>query len=31
MTIETGSDDRFGNMHEFARTALNYLLQNLPR
>jgi nicotinamide-nucleotide amidase len=31
MTIETGSSDRFGNMHEFARTALSYLLQTLSR
>ena len=31
MTIETGSNDRFGNMREFARIALNYLLQNLSR
>ena len=29
MTLETGSNDRSGNMHEFARTALSYLLQNL--
>jgi nicotinamide-nucleotide amidase len=29
MTLETGSNDRLGNMHEFARRALNYLLQNL--
>ena len=31
MTIETGSNDRLGNMREFARTALNYLRQNLSR
>jgi PncC family amidohydrolase len=31
MTLETGSNDRFGNMHVFASTALNFLLQNLSR
>jgi nicotinamide-nucleotide amidase len=31
MTLETGSADRFGNMHVFAATALNFLLQNLSR
>jgi nicotinamide-nucleotide amidase len=31
MTIETGSNDRLGNMREFARIALDYLLQNLSR
>jgi nicotinamide-nucleotide amidase len=31
MTLETGSADRFSNMHVFASTALNYLLQNLSR
>ena len=31
MTLETGSGDRTGNMHVFAATALNYLLQNLSR
>jgi PncC family amidohydrolase len=31
MTLETGSTDRLGNMHEFAATALNLLLQNLSR
>src|SRR6201999_3614240 len=31
MTVETGSNDRLGNMREFARTALNYLRQNLSR
>jgi nicotinamide-nucleotide amidase len=31
MTIETGSNDRLGNMQEFARIALDYLLQNLSR
>src|SRR5436309_5979415 len=30
-TIETGSIDRLANMHAFATTALNLLLQNLPR
>jgi PncC family amidohydrolase len=29
ITLETGSADRFANMHVFARTALNLLLQNL--
>src|SRR6202051_344770 len=29
MTLETGSTDRLGNMHVFASTALNLLLQNL--
>ncbi len=28
-TLETGSADRAANMHTFARTALNLLLQNL--
>jgi nicotinamide-nucleotide amidase len=31
MTLETGSADRLGNMHVFAATALNFLLQNLSR
>jgi nicotinamide-nucleotide amidase len=31
MTLETGSPDRLANMHVFASTALNYLLQNLSR
>jgi nicotinamide-nucleotide amidase len=31
MTLETGSADRFANMHVFAFTALNYLLENLSR
>jgi nicotinamide-nucleotide amidase len=31
MTLETGTNDRFGNMHVFAGTALNFLLQNLSR
>jgi len=31
MTLETGSADRLGNMHVFAATALNLLLQNLSR
>jgi PncC family amidohydrolase len=31
MTLETGSSDRLGNMHVFASTALNFLLQNLSR
>jgi len=31
MTIETGSADRLANMHVFANTALNFLLQNLSR
>jgi nicotinamide-nucleotide amidase len=30
-TIETGSADRLANMHVFAATALNLLLQNLSR
>jgi PncC family amidohydrolase len=30
-TIETGSADRLANMHTFAATALNLLLQNLSR
>ena len=30
-TLETGSADRFANMHVFASTALNLLLQNLSR
>ena len=30
-TLETGSDDRLANMHVFAATALNMLLQNLSR
>jgi nicotinamide-nucleotide amidase len=30
-TLETGSSDRFANMHVFAATALNLLLQNLSR
>jgi nicotinamide-nucleotide amidase len=30
-TIETGSADRLANMHTFASTALNLLLQNLSR
>jgi nicotinamide-nucleotide amidase len=29
MTLETGSADRFANMHVFASTALNLLLRNL--
>src|SRR6266576_5036590 len=29
MTLETGSGDRVANMHVFASTALNFLLQNL--
>jgi nicotinamide-nucleotide amidase len=29
MTLETGSADRLANMHIFAETALNFLLQNL--
>jgi nicotinamide-nucleotide amidase len=28
-TLETGSSDRFANMHVFASTALNLLLKNL--
>jgi nicotinamide-nucleotide amidase len=31
MTLETGSLDRLANMHVFANTALNFLLQNLSR
>ena len=31
MTLETGSADRLANMHVFASTALNFLLQNLGR
>jgi PncC family amidohydrolase len=31
MTLETGSPDRLGNMHVFAATALNMLLQSLSR
>jgi PncC family amidohydrolase len=31
ITLETGSADRFANMHVFARTALNLLLENLSR
>jgi len=31
MTLETGSADRLANMHIFAATALNMLLQNLSR
>ena len=31
MTLETGNNDRLGNMHVFASTALNFLLQNLSR
>jgi nicotinamide-nucleotide amidase len=31
MTLETGSADRFANMHVFAKTALEFLLQNLSR
>lgn len=30
-TIETGSADRLANMHSFAATALNLLLQDLSR
>ena len=30
-TLETGSADRLANMHAFAATALNLLLQNLSR
>jgi len=30
-TLETGSSDRLANMHLFASTALNLLLQNLSR
>ncbi len=29
ITLETGSNDRQGNMQEFAKTALNLLLRNL--
>jgi nicotinamide-nucleotide amidase len=29
ITLETGSADRFANMHAFASTALNLLLKNL--
>jgi PncC family amidohydrolase len=29
MTLETGSNDRLGNMHTFARTALTFLLTHL--
>jgi nicotinamide-nucleotide amidase len=31
MTLETGNNDRLANMHVFASTALNFLLQNLSR
>ena len=31
MTLETGSPDRLANMHVFASTALNFLLQSLSR
>jgi nicotinamide-nucleotide amidase len=31
MTLETGNADRLANMHVFAGTALNFLLQNLSR
>ena len=31
MTLETGSPDRLANMHLFASTALNFLLQNFSR
>ena len=31
MTLETGSADRLANMHVFASTALNFVLQNLSR
>lgn len=31
MTLETGSTDRLANMHGFASTALNLLLQNLSQ
>jgi nicotinamide-nucleotide amidase len=31
MTLETGSADRVANMHVFAATALNFLLQTLSR
>jgi nicotinamide-nucleotide amidase len=30
-TLETGSPDRLANMHVFADTALNFLLENLSR
>lgn len=29
ITLETGSNDRQANMHEYAKTALNLLLRNL--
>jgi nicotinamide-nucleotide amidase len=31
MTLETGNSDRYDNMHVFAKTALDFLLQNLSR
>ena len=31
ITLETGSADRLANMHVFASTALNFVLQNLSR
>ncbi len=31
MTLETASSERLANMHVFASTALNFLLQNLSR
>src|SRR5262245_7003341 len=31
LTLETGSNDRQGNMQAFAKTALNLLLENLSR
>jgi nicotinamide-nucleotide amidase len=31
ITLETGSSDRLANMHAFASTALNLLLQHLSR
>jgi len=31
MTLETGNANRLANMHVFASTALNFLLQNLER
>jgi nicotinamide-nucleotide amidase len=31
MTLETGSNDRLANMHVFAETALNLLLQRLSQ
>jgi nicotinamide-nucleotide amidase len=31
MTLETGSADRLANMHAFASTTLDLLLQNLSR